>query len=74
MRFKEAEIARLKSKSNSLNTMIEDYLSWAPNDDRGSDDYPTLQALKDAVDHAHFENVSKKLIVGRLPKIRLRYA
>lgn len=57
-----------KNMSNApiwyLNAMIADWLEWAPNDARGSSDYPTLESLRNAVDRAGYGKEAQRLSIN----------
>ena len=41
--------------------MLEEWFQWAPGDARGSQDFATLESLKDAVSKAGFGSTAHKL-------------
>lgn len=47
-----------------LRTMLTKWLEWAPNDQRGSGQYATLEALKDAVSKAGLGRTAESLTIS----------
>lgn len=69
LRFTFNEISTIESMSRLFNgapnsylcEMLAQWLRWAPEDTRGSTDFPTLQSLRRAVDSAGFGRVAREL-------------
>lgn len=58
MGFKKKEIAAINTHSKKLPSYLNAYSRWAPEDDRGSEDYGTLEALRAAVRKAGFSDLA----------------
>ena len=65
------ELEQIEAKPNLLNdaprsflnSMLSDWMQWAPGDSRGSEDYATLEGLRVAVDKAGFGKVAQDLVL-----------
>lgn len=67
--FEIGEIANIRANplklmnapGSFMDGVIEEWLRWAPNDARGSKSYPTLEALRAAVDKAGYSSIAFSL-------------
>ena len=50
--------------NSSLYAMLDNWLQWAPGDDRGSRDYATVRSLSTAVDKAGLGLLAQELRLG----------
>ena len=57
----------MEAPQSWLRAMLSKWLEWAPNDGRGSDQYATLEALKDAVSKAGLGRTAENLTINIAP-------
>ena len=73
--FRPGELNNIQGAPNHQNTapqsflraMLSEWLEWAPGDGRGSDQYATLEALKDAVSKAGLGRTAENLTINITP-------
>lgn len=78
MGFKKREITAINTHSKKLSSYLNDiiyaYSRWAPEDERGSDGYGTLEGLRAAIRKAGFSDVALRLPSGMYMYIALLVA
>ena len=57
----------MEAPQSWLSAMLSKWLEWAPNDGRGSDQYATLEALKDAVSKTGLGSTAENLTINITP-------
>ena len=70
--FEANEIENIKADPTKLinppgsymDCIIDKWSHWAPSDARGSNDYATLEALRDAVNKAGFSDIAPNLTIA----------